>query len=132
MSPLKRITNEIAGTMAAGDYVVTPHTALPFERLRITEISQPSPTGMIFFRVHRLSTVGQLGQGWTPATSFWRPPEGFRWNNTKHQWECGPKDAPTKWTRPTLRDLGVTRDSEGWLTEITDDAPAGARGSSST
>lgn len=116
---LERVTNEQAATIGQGDYVVSPYSAQPFMPLRVSEV-QSSPTGRVMLLIHSIAGVSQMTGGWSPATAFWFPPAGYKWNRAMLQWEqrtgVGTEGEKTeKWPRPTLADLGITRGEEGFL-----------------
>lgn len=113
---LPRITNEQAAKLQKGDHVVSPFSSPPFAPLAVTQTTR-SPTGeRVFLRLGRIKGVSQIPDGWAPATSFWLPPEGYRFNRLHWVWESN----GVRWLPPTLADLGITRDADGFMTEATE------------
>lgn len=109
---LTRITPELAAKLQPKDHVVSPFSAPPFAPLAITEVTR-SPTGeRVFLRLSRIRGVSQIPDGWSLATSFWLPPEGYKFNRMNWRWESGGMG----WKPPTLAELGMERDSDGFLT----------------
>lgn len=112
---LTRVTNERAAKLQKGDHVVSPFSSPPFAPLAVTQTTR-SPTGeRVFLRLGRIKGVSQIPDGWALATNFWLPPEGHKFNRMTWKWES----PGGHWKPPTLAELGITRDADGFLTEAT-------------
>lgn len=117
MATLEKVTRDSEHRVGQGDYLVSPFTPVPFAALRVTEVMDTSKR--VWVRMASMQGRSQLPGGWVMAADFWFPPKGYRWSAKGRRWETGSVEEPTAWKdKPTLEELGLTRDADGWLVPV--------------
>lgn len=105
------MTIEEAKGIQAGDYLMSPRTASPFEPLRVTEVQHGLSGRFVYVRLHGLAAVTQVAGGWCDARAFAFAPSGFKWNHSRSRYEKLNRD------RQVVATITVTELRDQWNRE---------------
>jgi hypothetical protein len=109
------MTLEDAKAITPGDSLMSPHTAAPFEPVRVTDVQQSASGRFVYVRCHGLSSVTAMAGGWCDARAFAFAPAGYKYNHSRHRYEKLNKDKQVvaAIALPELRDRWAREIAEG-------------------